>query len=106
MKTSIDNLENLVRCPICNKKYGQTKILVLEEEGNRTTLHLTCENCKNSSLVFISLGKMGIVSLGMLTDINREEARSLFKSEAVSSDQVIEVHEYFKDFKGGINEFI
>lgn len=106
MRTSVNNLENLVKCPICNKKYGQTKVLVLEEEGNRTTLHLTCGNCENSSLIFISSGKFGIVSLGMLTDLTREEAKELFRSESISPDQVIEVHEYLKDFKGGINGFI
>jgi hypothetical protein len=105
MKPSINNLENLAKCPICNKKYGQAKILVLEEEMNRTTLHVTCENCKLSSLVFISSGKIGIVSLGMLTDLTRDEARSLFKGEAVSSDNVIEVHEHLKNYRG-INEFI
>ncbi|MFA5777087.1 MAG: hypothetical protein WC906_01455 [Parcubacteria group bacterium] len=106
MKPSINNLDNLAKCPICEKKYGQTKVLVLEEEMNRTTLHVTCESCKISSIVFISSGKMGIVSLGMLTDLTREEAKKLFKSEEVSADNVIEVHEYLKNFKGGISEFI
>ena len=105
MKTSVNNLDSLVKCPICNKKYGQTKILVLEEDENRTTLHLTCGECQNSSLVFISSGKLGIVSLGILTDLGREEVKSLFKSEAISTDQVIEVHKYLKD-SGGISEFI
>jgi hypothetical protein len=105
MKPSINNLENLAKCPICNKKYGQAKILVLEEVANKTTLHVTCGSCKTSSLVFISSGKMGIVSLGMLTDLTTEEARGIFKGEAVSVDQVIDVHEYLKIFKG-VNEFI
>lgn len=105
MKPSVNNLENLVKCPICNKKYGQAKILVLEENNNKTTLHVTCGSCKISSLIFISSGKMGIVSLGMLTDLTTEEAREIFKGEAVSADQVIDVHEYLKNFKG-VNEFI
>jgi hypothetical protein len=106
MQNSINNLENLVKCPICNKKYGQTKVLVLEEEQNRTTLHVTCDHCKISSLVFVSSGKLGVVSLGILTDLNREEARNLFRGEEISADQVIEVHKYLKDFKGGISQFI
>ncbi|MDO8529256.1 MAG: hypothetical protein Q7S18_01150 [bacterium] len=106
MKPSINNLENLVKCPICNKKYNQARILVLEEGGNRTTIHVTCGNCEISSLVFISSGKMGIISLGMLTDLTTGEAKSLFKNEAISTDQVIEVHEYFKNFQGEINDFI
>ena len=106
MKKSINNLDGLMKCPLCNKKYGQAKILILEEEKNRTTLHVTCESCKISSLVFISSGKMGIVSLGMLTDLTREEAKALFKNEAISADQVIEIHEYLKNFKGEVSEFI
>ena len=106
MKPSVNNLENLVKCPICNKKYGQAKILVLEENNNKTTLHVTCGSCKISSLIFISSGKMGIVSLGMLTDLTKEEAKNLFKNEEISADNVIEVHEYLKNFKGGIKEFI
>ena len=106
MKPSINNLDNLAKCPICNKKYGQTKILVLREETNKTTIHVTCESCKISSLVFISSGKMGIVSIGMLTDLTREEAGSLFNNEEVSADNVIEMHEYLKNFKGEISEFI
>jgi transcription elongation factor Elf1 len=106
MKPSINNLENLAKCPICNKKYSQTKILVLEENSNKTTLHVTCGSCKVSSLVFISSGKMGIVSLGMLTDLTTEEARDIFKGEAISVDQVIDVHEYLNNFKGKINGFV
>ncbi|MFH0969525.1 MAG: hypothetical protein V1804_03400 [Patescibacteria group bacterium] len=101
----INNLENLVKCPVCGRKYEQAKILVLEEEMNKTTLHVTCENCKISSIVFISSGKMGIVSLGMLTDLQQEEAKNLFKKEAISTDNVIEVHEYFKNYKGETRKF-
>jgi hypothetical protein len=97
MKPSINNLENLVKCPVCSKRYEQTKILVLEEEMNKTTLHVTCEKCKISSIVFISSGKMGIVSLGMLTDLQQEEARNMFKKEAISADNIIEIHEYLKN---------
>jgi len=105
MKTSVNNLESFVNCPVCNKKYGQAKILVLEENNSKTTLHVTCGSCKISSFVFISSGKMGIVSLGILTDLTTEEARGIFKGEAISADQVIDVHEYLKNFKK-VNEFI
>ncbi len=105
MKPSINNLESLAKCPICNKNYGQTNILVLEDSDRKKTLHVTCRSCNVSSLVFISSGKMGIVSLGMLTDLTTEEARLIFKGEAVSTDQVIDVHEYLKNTKE-VNEFI
>jgi len=42
----------------------------------------------------------------MLTDLTREEAGSLFNNEEVSADNVIEMHEYLKNFKGEISEFI
>lgn len=106
MKNPINNLEHLTKCPVCNNKYGQVKALVLDEEDNRTTFHVTCDSCKTSALVFISISQFGAVSLGILIDLNRHEVKRFFKKEAVSADQVIEAHEFLKNFKGKIQEFI
>ena len=106
MKSLINNLEQLAKCPACDKKCRRTKILILKEDEARTTLHLTCDRCKTSTLVFVSMGKFGIVSFKMLTDLDSREARRLFRSETVSTNQVIEVHQFLKSFKGEVKDFI
>lgn len=81
-------------------------MLVLDEDDKRTTLHLACEGCGASSMVFVSMGQFGVVSLGLLTDLKQSEARSVFLSEAISTDQVIEAHQFLKHYTGGIEALI
>lgn len=100
MKTLPDNLKPLVHCPVCNKEYRPAKMLLLDQEDKRTTLHLTCEACGASTLVYVSLSQMGAVSMGVLTDLDQSEARELFKQDPVTSDQVLEIHEYLKHTSG------
>ena len=96
MKMPINNLEYLTKCPLCNENYNQVEALVLEEKENRTTFHMTCRKCKSAMIVFIVVNQAGIISMGMATDIDKEEAGILFNNEAVSADHVIEMHESLK----------
>lgn len=104
MEHSLENIKPLIRCPVCQKKYEPGKVVLLSEDDRKTALHLTCEACGISSLVFVSLGKMGAVSFGVLTDLEREEVKKFYGSDAVSADDALEVHRFLKDFRGGIGE--
>ncbi|MFZ3031658.1 MAG: hypothetical protein WA082_01360 [Candidatus Moraniibacteriota bacterium] len=106
MKLPLENIQSLMRCPVCNKKYRTTKMLVIDEDDKRTTLHMTCEGCGASTLVFVSLGQFGVVTLGTLTDLEQSEARKVFQGEAVSTDNVIEAHQFLKNYTGGVEAFI
>lgn len=106
MKLPLENIQPLIRCPVCNKKYRTAKILVLDEDDKRTTLHMTCESCNAATIVFVSLGQLGVVSLGTLTDLEQSEARRVFQGEAVSADHVIEVHQFLKNYTGDVEALI
>lgn len=69
-------------------------------------LHITCEACGASTLVYMSLSPVGVVSLGVLTDLEQSEAKAHFRGEPVSSDEVLAVHEFLKQHKGGVDEII
>lgn len=106
MKTSLENLKSLMRCSVCNHKYEPVKAILLEEQEGQTTFHLTCTSCKVSTVVFVSTSQLGVVSMGILTDLEGNEVRNLFGDEAISSDQVLDVHTFLKGFDGGVKEFI
>lgn len=106
MKMPLENIQPLIRCPVCNKKYRSAKMMVLDEDDRRTTLHLACDGCGASTIVLVSMGQFGVVSLGVLTDLERGEARRVFQGEAVSSDQVLEAHQFLKDYQGGIEALV
>jgi hypothetical protein len=106
MKLPLENIQSLIRCPVCNKKYRSMKMLVIEEDDKRTTLHMTCESCSAATIVYVSLGQFGVVTLGTLTDLEQSEARQVFSGEAVSSNNVIEAHQFLKHYTGGVEALI
>lgn len=105
-KAPADNLKSLMRCSLCNKKYEPTKALLLEEREGHTALHVTCAACGVSTVVFVSANQWGVMSMGILTDLESSEVKNLFGNEAISADQVIDVHNFMKRFKGGVVDFI
>ena len=106
MKLNLENLKALIHCPVCSKEYRPAKMLIIDQEDKRSTLHLTCESCRASSLVYVSMAPVGAVSMGVLTDLEQGEAKRLFKGEAISSDEVLNVHEFLKEHHGLVDELI
>lgn len=90
------DLSSMAKCPICEKKYKKEDAIVLEAGQKRNTVHFTCQACRMSSLVFISQGQVGMVGVGILTDLDRSEVKSKFQKEAISADNVLNVHNFFK----------
>lgn len=106
MKPNLENLKALIHCPVCTKEYRPAKMLLVDQEDKRSTLHLTCEACRASSLVYVSMSPIGAVSMGVLTDLEQGEAKRLFKGEAISSDEVLNVHQFLKEHQGIVDELI
>lgn len=92
----IGNIEHLTKCPLCQKEYGKFNFTVLDQTREKTRLHLKCDYCESASLVFIIANQNGILSLGMVTDVTKEEAQRALDKEPVSQDDVMEIHEYLK----------
>ena len=44
-------------------------MLPVAEEDKRTTLHLTCEHCGGKTLVAVSMTQFGMMSFGIMTDL-------------------------------------
>lgn len=96
MKRPANNLEHLTKCPLCQKEYGNFNITILDQKRGKATLHLTCEYCQTASLVFVIVNQSGILSLGMVTDVTKEEAKRMLNREAVSADDVVEIYGLLK----------
>jgi DNA-directed RNA polymerase subunit RPC12/RpoP len=107
MPLPLEQLEPLARCPVCNKKHRRgLRMLPVAEEDKRTMLHVTCEHCGGKTLVAVSVTPFGMVSLGVLTDLDQSEAKRTLSAEPVSADQVIAAHQFFKQHEGGVEELI
>lgn len=101
-----DNLKPLMHCPVCNRKYAPSSATPLAQDDERSTVHLSCSACGVSSIVFVSANSWGVASVGVLTDLQSEEARKRFGTEAVSVDQVLDLHTFLKEYKGRLKDIL
>lgn len=106
MKKLAENLENLTRCPVCDTSRKHLKAVVVKEEENRTIFHITCESCKTANFLFVSVGKIGIAGVGMLTDLKGNEVKTFFGKEAISADNVISIHKFLKSPRVKVRDFV
>jgi hypothetical protein len=100
MKAAFENVKPLIHCPLCDRQYEPKEMLLLEEERDRTVFHLTCKDCQSSTFIFVSVGPMGVASFGVLTDVDRSEAKRIFGSDPVTADNAIEMHRFLKEHRG------
>lgn len=99
-----NNLDFLLKCSFCGGDFEDEDATVLEENEQKTTLHATCVNCRTSAIFFLSNNQAGIISLGMATDLDKNEVKDKFFKNTVSADEVIDVHQFFSEHKGDSNE--
>ena len=86
----------LMKCSICGKKYGEKSIKIVQSKKDAILVHVNCNFCQSSSLAVINKGMQNndsIVTLGILTDLDYEEACSVLKREPISSDEVLDLYE-------------
>ncbi|MFC1645413.1 hypothetical protein ACFL08_05295 [Patescibacteria group bacterium] len=98
MKEKANNLKHLTKCSLCGGVYHHDRTVVLDESDSNTTIHVTCQKCNTSALVFISNNQQNIVSLGIATDMKGDEAVNLFNKCFISDDDVLDV---YRDLKIG-----
>lgn len=81
-------------CPLCKSDYKEEALEIVEEGKGTHLVHLTCTHCQNAMLALIVISKLGMSSVGMLTDLNALDARRLNKKGAITEEQILHFHEY------------
>jgi hypothetical protein len=74
---------------------------MIEEQDQKTILHVTCPKCNTSAIIFVSATAGGIVSLGMATDLDRMEVKEMFHGKTIEANDVLEAYDliFKKDAK-------
>lgn len=89
------DIEILLDCRICNQVYNRSSIKIVSAKGSALLLHLHCSKCQTNSLALISKNVTGgtTVSMGILTDLDAQEAVVLLEQEPISMDEVLDMHQ-------------
>ena len=83
----------LVNCSVCGKNYQTGNAKVVGNMNNSLVIHIHCGNCYSSTITIISRNSTGenMMTMGMLTDLNYQEAVESMKLRAIDADEVLDI---------------
>lgn len=96
----------LSRCSFCGGVLEQNDLTMLEEREHKTIFHIFCSHCQTSLISVLFSNQGGIVSLGIATDLDKNEVRNKFSKKTISADEVIDAHEFIESGQGNLMELI
>lgn len=104
LRAVIRNIKSHVNCPQCDNSYSNDDINVISAVGEKCMIVAQCDYCKTSILITANLSLSNpdtSVPQNISTTVQSMETK-----EIVSSDDVMDVHQFLKDFKGNFDEIL
>jgi hypothetical protein len=92
-----DNNQHFVsRCPFCSAEYDLDGAKVIGEEDESTMVYVTCGECESSIIAIVAMSGLGIVSLGLVTDMTEEDTKSMMEEQEITGNDMLNLYELFK----------
>ena len=93
-----------VTCAICGHHFGKSDFQVVGRRGNVWAMRVDCRECRTRALLF------AVVSEGATqtayTDLTPEDWERFKDSPPISTNDVVEVHEYMQRYDGDFSEIL
>lgn len=100
-----DSTTLITHCPICNLRFDPLEAKILDENDSSHLVYIKCQSCKSAILAIIVSSNMGVSSIGLVTDLSSDDVLRFKEQAAISSDDVIEAHQFFNKEKVLIDHF-
>lgn len=101
-----DNMHFVSRCPFCSAEYDLDGAKVVGEQDDATVVYVTCSKCESSIVAMVAMTGLGIVSLGLVTDMTEEDTRQFFQEKPVNSDDILHIYELLKTNKSAVKSLM
>lgn len=98
----IKNIQTMMRCPSCGAKYTSDHIHFLGQLDMAALIQLDCQSCEFPIMATIIVSDKN-QSPKILSDMSDSELEST-KGEAVTTDSVVDIHGFLKDFDGNFEK--
>lgn len=88
-----ESMHMVTRCPFCSAEYDLDGAQVIGEENDATMVYITCSECESSIVAIVAMSGLGIVSLGLVTDMTMEDTKRFIGTTQVTSNELLDVYE-------------
>ncbi len=85
--------EAVILCPLCNKEYKPTDMQIVEDKGNVLLAFSSCPRCQSGILSLLYKDLSGVTLIGMVTDLNYEDAVKLKNQKKVTEDDALHTYQ-------------
>ncbi len=83
-----------MNCLICGDEYKKGNMRVVARKGDAMLVHVNCKTCKNPTLGLITRsGSNSVVTMGLLTDLDYEEAVEMIDRGPITVDEVLDTYQ-------------
>lgn len=87
----------LAHCPLCQVQYHEQEVHLLGERGTTRLFHCTCHGCGHAMLAMILETQGSISSVGLVTDLEVQDALRFRDRTALTSDECLLAHRTLED---------
>ena len=94
-----------LRCPMCDQRYTTDDILLIEHRDELWCMAIACPECETRALVF-ALVRSDEAQVEPVTDLTAEELASFAHREPITTDDVLDFHDYLRDYGGDMAELL
>ena len=92
-----DQFGSFFVCP-CSAPFDRSRFEIVKETDNSLVAHYSCARCGREHVVLYGLGAS--LAASQQSDMEAHEVKKFTEASPVSADDVLEVRDYFKKFKG------
>ena len=103
----------LAHCPLCHAAYGDGAVQLVGDlptpvgaHRKPRMFHMTCKNCDHAVIAVIQETVHGVSSIGLVTDLEIQDAVRVRDAAPVSHDDVIQAHVALEADRGGLYKIL
>ena len=96
----------IANCPLCHAEYKNEKIRLVGQHGTSRLFHCTCNECENAMLAIILESNGSVSSVGLMTDLEAQDAVRIQNADPISANDCIRTHQLLKTDSKGLAEII
>jgi hypothetical protein len=90
-------LEN-IRCVVCSEEYDEADVAIMGRQEELWMLMVSCHHCQTQGIILAMVKEDEHIEL--LTDLTPEELERIHERPAISSEDVLDVCQFLRDFDG------
>ncbi|MDZ4248221.1 MAG: hypothetical protein U1D32_03040, partial [Patescibacteria group bacterium] len=100
----IKNVQTMMRCPSCGAHYTENHIHFLGQLDMAALIQLDCESCGLPVMATIVVSGKEQQTPKLLSDVSKEDLKGKHVKDPVTSDHVVDTHQFLKEFDGNFEK--